>query len=528
MKYIKKYQSPPHGLYKAETKSYDINSPEYRAAYNSGHLTRYNPKTDTYNATPIEGPTITAKAQPGVLQEWGKYAAQHADASSPGAAMISTITSAAQLPQLLATKFISGKVQTPSEAIGIKNKWGAMATDAVLDPVNLLGAGLGGKALGMFDRATLKKAPTIAFNLPNVKNGLVEIINAPSKVISKAASNIKNSILSSQRQRYYNKYIAEADPWKKANYSGYIFGIDDIKNGRPILDTFPITKKQIAKVTGKQDSEMSSALNFVDNYFYKPDEFNMRPEIYEKIQKVLPSHSDFTRTNMGRYAWNNPLNYINNQLLSITKKDLLNHPSLSKNNIDYINENVGNLAGFNDGTNSYTFRNMGKYFHDPKKLGHTVVHEAGHSAERFGTIYPSGIENRWSDQISWLDNSKHSYRSANPYTNLGKQFGDAMVEPLKNTEGKYNWAASPSEVYAETLATKKKIYDELISKGMDSEEALSELRNPNDVVLSYIADEISPRGFFKPSTTEQTKKMLINSLPALSGLSIGGLTFRDK
>lgn len=69
MKYIKKYQSPPHGLYKAETKSYDINSPEYRAAYNSGHLTRYNPKTDTYNATPIEGPTITAKAQPGVLQE---------------------------------------------------------------------------------------------------------------------------------------------------------------------------------------------------------------------------------------------------------------------------------------------------------------------------------------------------------------------------------------------------------------------------------------------------------------------------
>ena len=50
------------------------------------------------------------------------------------------------VPQKAITKLITGKYQTPSEAMGIKNKAGAIATDILLDPVNLLGAGLTGKA----------------------------------------------------------------------------------------------------------------------------------------------------------------------------------------------------------------------------------------------------------------------------------------------------------------------------------------------------------------------------------------------
>jgi len=45
---------------------------------------------------------------------------------------------------------ITGKFQTPSEAMNIKNKWGALAVDIIADPVNLLGLGLlakGKKAL---------------------------------------------------------------------------------------------------------------------------------------------------------------------------------------------------------------------------------------------------------------------------------------------------------------------------------------------------------------------------------------------
>jgi hypothetical protein len=45
-------------------------------------------------------------------------------------------------PQKSATYAMTGKYQTPSEVMGIKNPYGAFASDAVLDPVNLIGAGL--------------------------------------------------------------------------------------------------------------------------------------------------------------------------------------------------------------------------------------------------------------------------------------------------------------------------------------------------------------------------------------------------
>lgn len=43
------------------------------------------------------------------------------------------------VPQKALTKLFSGKYQAPSEALGIKNKVGAIATDILLDPANLVG-----------------------------------------------------------------------------------------------------------------------------------------------------------------------------------------------------------------------------------------------------------------------------------------------------------------------------------------------------------------------------------------------------
>ena len=49
-------------------------------------------------------------------------------------------------PQRQLVKMITGKEQSPSEAMGIENPYGAFAADAILDPTNLVGAGLLGKA----------------------------------------------------------------------------------------------------------------------------------------------------------------------------------------------------------------------------------------------------------------------------------------------------------------------------------------------------------------------------------------------
>jgi hypothetical protein len=48
-------------------------------------------------------------------------------------------------PQRQAVKMITGKEQSPSEAMDIQNPYGAFAADAILDPVNLIGAGIAGK-----------------------------------------------------------------------------------------------------------------------------------------------------------------------------------------------------------------------------------------------------------------------------------------------------------------------------------------------------------------------------------------------
>jgi hypothetical protein len=49
------------------------------------------------------------------------------------------------IPQKALTQLFTGKYQAPSEAMNVKNPVGAFVVDAVLDPVNLVGAGLMGK-----------------------------------------------------------------------------------------------------------------------------------------------------------------------------------------------------------------------------------------------------------------------------------------------------------------------------------------------------------------------------------------------
>jgi hypothetical protein len=92
------------------------------------------------------------------------------------------------VPQKAITKLITGKYQTPSEAMGIKNKAGAIATDILLDPVNLLGAGLAGKAAkastesGVLSKAykinpwAFKPDPEAGYRMIGGKEGLLDAI----------------------------------------------------------------------------------------------------------------------------------------------------------------------------------------------------------------------------------------------------------------------------------------------------------------------------------------------------------------
>jgi hypothetical protein len=84
-------------------------------------------------------------------------------------------------PQRKITEWITGTNQYPSQAMGITNPYGAFAVDAVLDPTNIVGAGLLGKAAKASSKASkvAKVAKTVA---------------APNKQIISSTGNFFNEL----------------------------------------------------------------------------------------------------------------------------------------------------------------------------------------------------------------------------------------------------------------------------------------------------------------------------------------------
>jgi hypothetical protein len=77
------------------------------------------------------------------------------------------------VPQKAVTKLVTGKYQTPSEAMNIKNPVGAFATDMILDPTNIVGGSAASKIVKSAKSATkaskVAKVKPVSVN-PSVQN----------------------------------------------------------------------------------------------------------------------------------------------------------------------------------------------------------------------------------------------------------------------------------------------------------------------------------------------------------------------
>ncbi len=84
-------------------------------------------------------------------------------------------------PARTATYLLTGKYQDPSQALGIKNPWGALAADMVLDPMNLVGAGVATKAAKAAKAATKASTETGALSKAYRYNPFAEKLNSANK-----------------------------------------------------------------------------------------------------------------------------------------------------------------------------------------------------------------------------------------------------------------------------------------------------------------------------------------------------------
>jgi hypothetical protein len=158
--------APSNGPYAKKTKASAqdgkliYGSPEYKKAYDENRVAYYDEDSDTYinqELAPIE---VAGRAkEKGFWQKYvDKIVEENRDASPLEAAIGVPISAVTSLPQLAATYAFTDKMQRPSEAMNIKNPYLAMGTDAILDPANLVGAGVLTKEQALARLAASKKS----------------------------------------------------------------------------------------------------------------------------------------------------------------------------------------------------------------------------------------------------------------------------------------------------------------------------------------------------------------------------------
>jgi len=147
-------------------------------------------------------------------------------------------------PQRLAVQAITGKEQYPSEALGIKNPWGALAADAVLDPTNLIGAGLAKKAISSVAKKKTTKKVASEIDLSKLNN-----ISFENNL--KRGENAFNII--SNGERIGDLDLAK-NYWDKGSENQWVMdniGIDQSYRGKGLGKEAYIKANDLLKSTGR-------------------------------------------------------------------------------------------------------------------------------------------------------------------------------------------------------------------------------------------------------------------------------------
>ena len=301
---------------------------------------------------------------------------------------------------------------------------------------------------------------------------------------------------------------------------------------RPFFETFPITKTQKAKVSAMQDEALNDAMEFTKNYWYADNSENIRPVLEDKIRAFVPDiKMARTSTNLERTNPKNPFNTTEDLLVKNTTGKL-EKEGLDEEIINYLNKNRGQIGGVNDGNKSITLRNSGFYYKTPKRIGEIVVHEGGHTAQRFGPIADFkqntnfAVDQPWSSVIT-KDSPKYEYYTSNTDTELGRRFQKALVDP-KEKNARQTWLSSPDELHSEMMAGKYNLYKQGLKQGYSAEEMMSKVTNPSEKELLWILDNKKLNKHFKPETSLKEKLSLMKLLPAAIPVVAGTSALQEK
>ena len=143
-----------------------------------------------------------------------------------------TLSEALGFPQKAVTKMVTGKYQTPSEAMGITSPIGAFATDAVFDPVNLLGGAGFAKAASKTPKVAAKAAQSAkTVNSANRLNHLKELVKMRQEGVD-LVDFFENLGWTPEGKQLWNDYLSKSNTVVLTGGRELAPGADAISTGK--------------------------------------------------------------------------------------------------------------------------------------------------------------------------------------------------------------------------------------------------------------------------------------------------------
>ncbi len=462
-------------------------TPEYNQAYQQGNVYAYYPKEDLYVGQDLPEFTVTAKdtrVKEGISNARSRFLQGAADLI--------------QYPQSRMMQAITGKQEnemTPSQEWGyqepkhIGHKAANFGINMLLDPVNAVpGIGL----YNMTRNTGVKGASKLA-----------SPYTSTAKIQSRQLRNIPKTTINNSTNEITSPTLSNIVKNLQEEYKGVKLAIRDMRRGnRPVSEIFPLDDMQVKSISRKQNRAFQEGLEFVEDWKKLPktqsyiNRINTRGRVggntvdYNNLSSPTSQARNYLTDTQGKNV-----NYLWGSDAMIDPKQL--SPDLLSSVNKYRTRALGvNLGGRNT---ALTFRNHGGYFHDPNTIRSTGVHEAGHSLQK---------ERRWAERLAKF-NENTQYPSPNLDTKIGREFAELMPEPTKSRA----WESSPLEVHSEFMAARDRAVQRLQRDGYTREDALYEVRHPNNDMIDYLYEDAGLSRFFKPDADSDKIRDLLKSLP---------------
>jgi hypothetical protein len=306
---------------------------------------------------------------------------------------------ATSYPQRKIVEWITGTNQYPSEAMGIQNPYGAFAVDAVLDPTNVVGAGLLGKAA---------KASSKAANVTKAVKSAIK----PNKQIISSTGNFFNELA--------DKILPREIPVQQSIDAGNQWTKDWINH--------PATQSKVLN-----DFNMLFSPNNSTRQNYINHSLNYQPN--SKLYPLSQQAKD-----LAQIIWKGKTSYGSKQMMHA-------------DNMGVSYRHHGNPL--NDVTNSLLSPRYGTWIsrnpkYSPKQIESTVVHENYHDWVREDPFVQSGQFHMIKNEIN--PDYVNLYDQWDKLRNQGKNPADVMGK----ADAYKAYLANPTEVHARIGELRKK------------------------------------------------------------------------